>query len=272
MSKVLNNRVKVGPREAHLRHLSKITLNANQRAYLRRLGLSIGAVKLYDYMLQGKRLTAQDAAALTLNFPSAHYRLFYELENNKLVRRIRGRPLSFEALPLPLGLRSSFQNSLRELRQLSGISNANGKSSSGTHSEIIIGRQSLYDAYEKLAGEAKHEIYLFSIGIAYSTRLEKTQRFAVKRGVSIKHVVQRKKLSNQYVIAKWLRAGVKLRYLKLKQGFHFFVIDNTYVCISFSDPDDTENRLSILTNNETAIQLFTGQFRYLWQQAKAIEP
>lgn len=254
-----------------LKNKFETRLSVDQRVYLRRIGLSIGAVKLYDYLLSAGRLTAQDASRLTQDFPSAHYRLFYELESHKLVRKIQGRPVAFAALPLQLGFKFSFQNNMRELHHLSGIPDKNNKSNPEADTEIIVGRQSLYDAYERLANKAKHEICLFSIGIAYSVRLEKTQRSAIKRGISIKHVVQQRKLSNQHVIAKWLRIGVKLRHLKTQRGFHFFVIDRTNVCITFSEPEDTENRLSVITNNKSATELFVSQFHDIWQRANVIE-
>lgn len=258
-------------KQSSISHSAK-GLSGEQKSYLRRLGLSMGAVQLYGLLLEKGRLTAQDASVLTLDFPSAKYRLFYELEKRQLVRRIRGRPLVFEALPLSLGLKASFQDNQQKLRQFIGPYLTNETGGPAGDAKLIVGRQALYDAYIRLADQAKHEICLFSIGIAYSDSLEKVQRKTIKRGVSIKHVVQQRKLSNQHIITKWLRAGVRIKYLKLEQGFHFFVIDNAHVCITFSDPNETENRLSILTDNHVAIELFAGQFRYLWQQAEAIDP
>jgi sugar-specific transcriptional regulator TrmB len=247
---------------------NKFKLTMEEYQYLRRIGLSIEAVHLYELLQQKGRLTAQKAASFTYDFPSAEYRLFYDLEKHRLVRRLPGRPRAFEALPLRTGLKSSLQNAENDLHKL--IQGVIKETDATDQLEIIIGRQTLYDAYLVLADKAQHEIWLYSIGIAFSEKLEGTQRSAVKRGVSIKHVVQQHKISNQHVISKWQRIGVKLRYHKQQRGFHFFVIDSKQVCITFSNPSDTENRLSILTDNSAAVELFCTQFQNLWNGAKDI--
>ncbi len=246
----------------------KFRLSLEEQEYLRRIGLSVQAVHLYELLHQKGKLTAQRAASYTYDFPSAEYRLFYDLEKHRLVRRLPGRPRAFEALPLSTGLKSSFQATEKDLQQL--IHSVISQKGSTDQLEIIIGRQALYDAYLRLANQAKHEIWLYSIGIAFSEKLESTQRATIKRGVSVKHIVQQHKISNQHIISKWQRIGVRLRYYKQARGFHFFVIDHTRVCITFSSPEDTENRLSILTDNPAAAQLFCAQFQSLWSMAEDI--
>lgn len=260
MKKIHEVKARVGIKNFHLTN--------KEREYLRRIGLSIDAVKLYELLQQKGKLTAQRAASYTYNFPSAEYRLFYDLEKHRLVRRLPGRPRAFEALPFSMGFKFSLQNTENNLHKL--IHNVINQKDSPDQLEIIIGRQALYDAYLVLADKAQHQIWLYSIGIAFSERLESTQRNAAKRGVSIKHVVQQHKISNQHIISKWQRIGVRLRYLKQPRGFHFFIIDGSHVCITFSSPDDTENRLSILTDNSAAVELFAAQFQNLWQGAKDI--
>lgn len=246
----------------------RFKLSQDEQVYLRQIGLSIEAVHLYELLLQKGRLTAQKAASHTNNFPSAEYRLFYDLEKHRLVRRLPGRPRAFEALPVSMGLKFSLQTAQNDLHKL--IQGVIKQTAAPDQLEIIIGRQALYDAYLLLADKAQHEIWLYSIGIAFSEKLENTQRNAAKRGVSIKHVVQQYKLSNQHIISKWQRIGVRLRYYKQPRGFHFFIIDRTHVCITFSNTNDTDNRLSILTDNLSAVELFSAQFQNLWNVARDI--
>jgi sugar-specific transcriptional regulator TrmB len=246
-----------------------VQLSDQQKQYLRKIGLSLEAVRLYELLLQKGRMTAQRAASLTQDFPSAKYRLFYELENHQLVRRIPGRPRSFEPVALSLGLKASLLDNQSVLERLLDLGTIQKQPEDGM-AQILIGRRALYEVYIRYASEAMHEIHLYSIGIAFSKELETVQRAAVRRGVSIKHVIQQRKLSNQHIISKWHRAGVRLRYLRQPRGFHFFVIDGTMACITFSDPVDTDNRLSIVTTNEAAIEMFTAQFQGIWQQAEVI--
>jgi hypothetical protein len=215
------------------------------------------------------KLTAQDAATHTFDFPSAHYRLFYELERHKLVRRHTGRPRSWSALPTDVGMQSSLRDAQAQLESL--LKSGTGKERPTGHIEILIGRQPLYEAYARHADFATKDIEIYSIGIALSDKLEAMQKALTKRGVSVRHIVQRYQPSNYHVIEKWRRLGIKPRYLPTKQGFHFFVIDDSWLCITFTDAVDTENRLSILTDNPTAIHIFHGQFSHLWTEAKRID-
>lgn len=244
----------------------KHLLNKDQKDYLDEIGLSKHAIRLYELLLIMGPLSAQDAATHTLDFPSAHYRLFYELERCGLIRRSTGRPTVFTALPLHLGLETSLKRRESQLEKL--LKNESDKSSD---IRIILGRKALYDTYIDCVMAAKEEVNIYSIGIAYSKKLEKSQRQLTQNGVRIRHIIQKHRPSNYHVVHKWLRAGVKLRYLKKTHGFHFFTVDKKWVCITFSDSEDTENRLSILTDNQPATELFRTQFEQLWASARNIK-
>lgn len=247
---------------------SKTKLSQNQAGYLKKLGLSKEAIRLYDLLLSISPLTAEAAAAHSQNFPSAYYRLFYELEQRQLVRRHAGRPRSWSALPLTVGLQSAFQGTEAELQTLLRKSLKSTGTSDNT--QLIIGRQGVYDAYAQYAPQAKNEVLIYSIGIAYSETLESTQKSLIKRGVRIRHIMQRYQPANYFIAHKWLRAGVKLRHLPRPQGFHFFIIDDKRVCLTFTDAQDADNRFSIMTDNKPAISLFLTQFDQLWQEAGSL--
>jgi sugar-specific transcriptional regulator TrmB len=252
------------------RQLGDLRLSREQRLYLDRIGLSRDALRLYELLLQKGKLSAQQAAVYTGDFPSAHYRLFYSLQKHHLARSLTGRPKMFEALPLAQGLRLSFYNHEREMRVLLDTALGAPQQHDVTAS-VILGRQAVYDEYVRLVKTAQQEVRLYSIGIAFSDKLEKTQRSLIKRGVRIRHVIQQRKLSNQHVVAKWQRIGVKLRYLKQPRGFHFFIVDNHTVCVTFSNLSDTDNRISLLTANKAAVQLFEAQFQIIWDQSTSID-
>ncbi len=234
--------------------------------YLHRIGLSFDAIRVYELLLATKQMTARELADKLLLFPSAIYRLCYELETAKLIRVVRVRPRQFAAINKALGLEASYEQQTHLLQKLIKIAQL----SSSDKTELIIGRQPLYDAYLQHARHAKHDIRVYSIGIAFSEELEQIQKAARKRGVIIWHVIQQQKLSNQHVVSKWQRVGVRLRYLPKARGFHFYIIDTKLVCITFSDPNDTENRLSVVTDNQAAVDLFGSQFQVIWNQARDI--
>jgi sugar-specific transcriptional regulator TrmB len=243
-------------------------LSVSQRAYLDEIGLSKEAVRLYELLLQKGQLSAQAAATYTLDHPSAEYRLFYALEAKDLVRRLAGRPRQFEALPLGQGLQASFVDKQFELKQLLGSAVRPPQPEQGD--AVLVGRQALYRLYIKLARHAQHEICVYSIGIAYSRVLEQTQVAAVRRGVRIRHVVQERKVSNYHIIHKWQRAGVKLRHLQRSRGYHLTIIDNTHAIVTFSDPADTEQRISLVTTHSAAVDVLQAQFDQLWSESRPV--
>jgi sugar-specific transcriptional regulator TrmB len=204
-------------------------------------------------------------ASLRSSFPSAEYRLFYALEHRGLVRRTHQCPITYEPLPLQTGLQASFTLNESTLKRLIG-----GHSSQES-TELLIGRQAQYDKYMQLADKAKHEIWIYAIGIAYSEDLEAVQRRAVKRGVSIHHVVQQVQVSNYHVVHKWQRLGVRLKHLPSERGYHVSIFDDSTVMMTFSDPLDTDNRISLISTTPQIVQLFRSQFRSIWNEALEIE-
>lgn len=239
-------------------------LTKSEKSYLRRIGLSKNSIRLYELLLQNDNLSAQQAAAQNGNFTTANYRLFYELERRQLVRRIDDRPRRFVALPLDTGLQASLSDEQHQLKQL-----INPDSSSGQAS-IVVGRQQIYKNYMRHARTADKQISMFTIGIAYSDDMLTTQADAIKRGVQIRQVVQESKISNYYVLNRWLGMGIKLRLLKRQRGYHLVVIDDSYATVTFSNPTDTDERISIVTSDRATIDILQAQFEVIWQSARVL--
>ena len=243
-------------------------LSSEEKELLRRLGLSKRAIFLYGHLLQHGSLTSKQAADLSSELPSAEYRLFSQLERAGLVRREAGRPVVFAAVPKDIGLKAAylqFQSGLEQLvRRV-------GSEESDYHLEVIVGRQALYEKYIELAERSQHEVCIYAIGIAYSKELERSQQTTLRRGVRIRHVLQQIKPSNFHVAHKWQRLGVKLRYSQSERGFHFMLFDSRTLLISFSDPENTNDRLTILTNNPSAVRLFEVDFERIWDNAQPVD-
>jgi sugar-specific transcriptional regulator TrmB len=244
------------------------SLSLKRRQFLHDIGLSHDAIALYQLLLARKTLTAHEASIELHTFASATYRLFYKLEQWGLARRIAGRPLSFTSVPKAEGMaiaRKTYDAHLARLLQKAGPSE-------DVTMSLIIGRKALYDRYEVLAKKAEHQVLVYSIGIAFSDSLYAVQQDAIQRGVSIKHIVQQLRPVNYHVVTKWQRLGVHVRHNPSERGFHFMLFDGKLALISFSDPHDTENRLSIQTDNRTAILLFESQFNELWASSRQLKP
>lgn len=233
--------------------------------YLKKIGLSRDAIQLYQAVLTSGPLSAKDASARTGKLAEAEYRLFYELESKRLVTRIEGWPRRFKALPLGDGLQASLLNEEKELEKMvSRLPNLNSAS-------VVIGRQEVYRIYSRYARKAKKQICIYAIGIAYTNELAKAQAGAAKRGVSIRHVVQEVKSSNFFVIDRWLRLGVKMRILKRPRGYHLVIIDGGCAIVTFSNPKDTDQRVSLITTEPYVVSIFQSQFESIWKNARPIE-
>jgi sugar-specific transcriptional regulator TrmB len=248
---------------------SKKMLTAAEQLYLKKIGLSKSAIRLYELCVEQGALTAQMAAMRTQTFASAQYRLFRELEEHELVRRLSGWPRRFEALPVGDGLQASLIDQQKRLESL--VVHAGLHAAQPVQAiSIIVGRQKMYDAYNKYARQAESQISVFAIGIAYSNEFATTQAGAIKRGVTIRHVLQEVTSKNYYVVDRWLKLGINLRVLKRPRGYHLSIIDDTYALVTFSNPEDTEQRVSLLTTDKPTIAIFQAQFEVVWRSAKPL--
>lgn len=250
-------------------HQARQRLTTPQKTYLEALGLSRDAIRLYALLVSQGSQTAQQAATALQVFPSALYRLFYELEGQGLVRRQAGRPRAFSALPLQNGLTAALAVRQQQLARLLALSTS-GRLVGESQLRLLVGRQALYSEYARQAALARHSIAIYAIGIAYSPELVAAQRAVMKRGVQVRHAVQQLKPSNYHVVHTWQRMGVRVRLSPSERGFHLMLFDSHLAIISFSNPADTDDRLSIVTDSPAAVRLLQADFETLWHEAREI--
>lgn len=247
-------------------------LDESQIDFLARLGLSIDAITVFQILHEEGPQTAHSVSLKLGRFSSAQYRLFYLLEKFGLVRREGVRPLRFVALPLETGFSAALALKEHELSQLLVKSFNRGKYPEDLPQlRLVVGRQALYAEYARLAPLAKHTIDAYTIGIAYSDDLVAVQRSAIKRGVRIRHVIQQLKPSNYHVAHTWQRLGVHLRLSKAERGFHLMIFDDNGAIITFSDPNNTDDRVSIITQNTSVVKIFSAYFNQIWSSARAVD-
>ena len=249
----------------------RLVVNATQVRFLDSLGYSDYEIGLYDLLLfNGVSMTAQDVAGHAPLFPSAVYRLFYDLEAGGLIRQVKVRPKSYYALQPDQAFSRALEIHRQKLQsQLEKIYNTPQEDS--LPAEVILGRQGLYQRYVAEVEKACGQIRNYSIGIAYSDEMYKAHQRADKRGVKVRYVFQQYKPANFPILRKWKNVGMELRHSKAERGFHLMIFDDQRVIVSFSDPANTEDRLSIVTDNNTALQIFGSYFESLWLLAKPVE-
>ncbi len=249
-----------------------VVLNHDIISFLDIAGLSQDEVRLYDVMLyEGNSMTAQDVATKLSLFPSAVYRLFYALEELKLVQQTAVRPKAYTALlpheALPRSVEIIRQNLLRQIESLQ----QQGSSGSSAPAEIIIGRQPQYERFMVETSKAEKEIVDHSIGIAYSDEMYNVIKSTMKRGVEFRFVFQQYRPENFHILHKWKELGLKMRHVKADRGFHISIFDKRIIIITFSNPENTDDRISIVTSNTSVLQLFLAYFEALWLRGKEVE-
>lgn len=241
-----------------------------QRKFLSEIGLSEDAVELYAKCLAAGKLTASQASASAGEYPSAQYRLFYRLEQYGLVREEKGWPKLFHVVPPQLSFPVALRTRKTELDDAAKAANKMVEERGEAGLRLLTGKEALYQEYAELAPQARHTIDLYTIGIAYSPELVAVQKAAVRKGVRIRHIVQEVKLSNLHVITTWQKLGVKLRKNGAERGFHLMTFDDTLAIASFSNPADTEDRLSLITENPSALAMFRRYFDSLWEASREL--
>lgn len=242
-------------------------LTNKERYILQQIGLSPDAISVYAYALVNSDISAQEVAAELGTFATAVYRLFYKLETMGLLLAKGGRPLRYAAqsknVALPAAVRMHQQHLLRLLH-------TRRRMLAQTGPELIMGRDALYKYYEQLARHTKQTIQAYTIGIAYSDSLHATQADALKRGVHIQHVVQQVRPANFHVVHKWQKLGIRIRLNPTARGFHLMIFDEASALVSFSDPGNTDSRISLYTDNAAATDFFRSQFVSVWQASRPV--
>jgi sugar-specific transcriptional regulator TrmB len=236
--------------------------------YLKVLNLSNQQIEIYLSLIKNKKETTASELATRMNLKvNGIYRSLSKLESLGLLRSFGKAPKNYLALNIDQGLPASYDIFLHDLKFK--FSKVVKNSGDGNDWSIVVGREPLYELYSKLAKSAQKEVDIYSIGIAYSEDLEMAQKDLVGRGVRVRHVIQQKQVSNYYIIKKWIKIGIKLKYISSEKGIHFTIIDDV-VLITFSDLSDTENRITIVTSNKSTLKLFKSMFEGLWLKAEDI--
>jgi sugar-specific transcriptional regulator TrmB len=241
--------------------------------YRTTLGITKQQATMYELLLATGPMSAVHIAEVLDYLPNAVYRLAKQLAIQRFVLIRPGWPRLFEAVPLNIALRQVEQRSLAE--QATVQSNLLGsvlKTGTIGAPEIVVlnGRKELYDRYMVEAQKARHEILVFAIGIAYDPLLDSAQRQVRQKGVEVRHIVQKYTKDNYHIVQKWQRIGVKMRHYPSLRGFHLMVFDAKTVIISFSNPDDTESRTSLVVQTPAAANAMRDYFYNIWAKAKLI--
>jgi len=233
-----------------------------------KLGLSLDERRLYASVYHHGSLTAAHAADCLGVFANAVYRLSYELEKLGLVVINRTRPRRIELVDPDIGLGTAQVTHVAELQEMLKTVNL----TFNTHApQVLIGKNELYRHYKIWADNAKRSIKLYTIGIAYSKEIVRAQEAAVMRGVHIQHVVQERRAANYFVLNTWKKLGIEVRIRQQERGFHLMLFDDDLAVVSYSNPDNTDDRVSIVVRHASATRMFGLLFEQVWAESQPMK-
>lgn len=240
-------------------------------SFRKELGLTGLEAHAYETLLIVGPMTAKDLAVGLDNVPSGVYRLLNSLISRGFAYTMKRHPKIYAAVPMAQILpKLAKDRQVVQMRLQSTLLGFERPANRPPIVSMLHGKQALYERYIDEAERARAEILVFSIGIAYSDRLHATQQLARERGVEIKHVVQLIMPDNYHIVTKWQRLGVKVRHHPAPLGFHLMVFDGRTVIVSFSNPDDTEERTSLILNNPGAAAAMRDYFYGLWAESRLL--
>lgn len=241
--------------------------------YRRQLRLSTMEAMLYETLLNTGPNIATDLALGLDCKPQAVYQLARKLADKGFITvDWQQRPRVFRAIPVEAVIPWLQEVSRDELAtvQAALVSDKPLMPARLPAVGMLHGRQSLYDRYIVEANKAQSEILVYAIGIAYDEQLQAVQSEARARGVEIRHIIQQYTASNYHIIDKWQRLGIKLRHHSAPAGFHLMVFDARTVIISLSDPNNTEQRVSMVLQGRAAALAMRDYFYGLWASARLL--
>lgn len=241
----------------------------NERNYLMELGLSNEAIELYRMVFAHGVTTVLRAGDCLCKLPNGLYRLFYELEQLGLVSRVVGRPVRFRYTAPSLSFSAAYTAKTHRLSEM--LARTGQSIIANDETEILIGKSALYERYIPMAHQAQHDMRLYTIGIAYSDRFEQVQRELLDRGVRIRHIIQERRPSNYHILNTWRNIGADIRMLPGLRGFHLMIFDEKAAMVSFSSPEDTENRVTIVVQRHGSITSLISLFESLWKESQPIK-
>lgn len=241
--------------------------------YRKQLRLTRTESRVYEMLLdQGPMRAADIALGLDVQ-PQAAYRWLNALSARCYVVALPGRPRLFQAVPPAIVMRELEQVASAEMAVArDGLLDMDMTPSPRPVHEVslVYGRQALYDRYVVEAGRATTEILAYTIGIAYDAQLQVIQEEVRARGVEVRHVVQRYTKDNYHIVRKWLRIGVKMRHNPAPAGFHLLIFDGRTALLTLSDPQDTEQRTTMVLRNPAAVQAMRGYFYAIWAGSRLV--
>lgn len=249
---------------------SRLDINQELLPKLVKLGFTKQEALVYLILVKEGTLPAKEIALRMKILPHAVYRIIKRLEGKKLVVIVTSSPLNFYVLPPELALSAYVkQTAVRLEKEAVEVSQSLIKGETHTYStkiNILSGKQALFEDSEILINKAKKEVLVISIGEPSTGDLILANRRAIERGVIIRMVAHKHNPENQEFLANLQKNGLEVRYFP-DSGFHILIVDTAITLLAVSDPQNSEERVTIKMFNTGLSQALRDYFYSVWEKA-----
>lgn len=239
-----------------------------------KFGLSRDAGKCYQVLLESGSLTSEELARKIDVLPNAVYRLTNKLDKKGLIVSLDTYPVKFQALSPDIALSALASEQIKEIEESKTLViqslQTHGINNPQTKIDILTGWKSMMNKYVDLAKEAKEEILIVSIGEPVTDEIKLANRDALERGVSIKFIVHKYNQENYGLLRSWIKMGIEVRYFA-ESGYHLVVIDGKKCLLATSNPQNSQERTSVVIYGEGLSKAMQQYFYLLWEKSLAIK-
>lgn len=237
------------------------------------LGLTRDEARVYALLCSRGSQTALDLSKSCSILPNAVYRLIQGLAKKGFVVSLPTRPAKFQAIPAQIAVEAyataKMQTVERAKSEAVAASTAPEHDIPHTRIDIVTGRQAMFDTFVKLAKSARKEILVISIGEPVPDEVKITNYDAVSRGVSVKLMFHRYTKDNEQLLKSWVRMGAQVRYYP-DWGYHMTIIDRKQSILTANNPEETEERISMVIHSESLSKALGDYFNAKWSTALSI--
>lgn len=238
------------------------------------LGLSKDTARCYLALVKKGALTSHEIASELRILPNSVYRLLHSLEKRKIVAYLHSYPLKYQAVPLQVAITTLANSQIKQLEAIKDLTllpkNAPNDSSPHTRLDILTGWKSMMNKYVELAKTATEEILIISIGESVPDEVKIANRDALEREVSIKFIVHTHSKQNEALLRSWIKMGIATRYYK-ESGYHLVVVDGKKCILTTSNPNNSQERISVVIYGEGLSRAMQQHFYTLWARSLPIK-
>jgi sugar-specific transcriptional regulator TrmB len=237
------------------------------------LGLSFDEARCYLVLVKSGSLTAEAIGKQLEILPNAVYRLTKRLTKKGFVVSLGQYPTRFQAVPAEIAINSLTNNQFKWIEETKVKAIELVKSSGNdlpTSIEVLTGRKRMMEKYVELANKAKQEILIISIGEPVSDEIKLANRDALEKKITIRFLVHKYDKENENLLNNWLRMGIEVKHYP-GWGFHLVVFDKKRSILATNNPKDTEERTTMVIQNEALSEALSNYFYSLWDKALPIK-